>query len=463
MSFEQQPQPETQPVLSLDRTHDAYAREVQRFRARTPGSLEELERARRYLPGGVCSNFRLMDPHPIYVRWARGSRLADVDGNEYVDWGMAQSTLLAGHAHPAVLAAVRQQVDDGTLTCIPFARTAEVARVACEMFRLEQVRFTNTGGEATMYATRVARGATGRDMILKFDACYHGSVAELMLGRAETELPPGAPEWMGHDVWTAGVPADFFAKTLVASYNDLESVRARFREHPGKIAAVILEPVAFNMGICLPRAGFLEGLREICDREGAVLIYDEVKMGCKLGPLGAGEYFGVPADLVCMAKSIGGGFPIGLFGGKRDLMQQIITGGVKHVGTYAANPVSLAAAYATLTQVLTPANYERLFATNEALAAGYREIIERTGLDAHVVTLGAAGSLFLGRHPVHGQSDFVRTRTSAWPLLWLGMVNRGVIPQGYSPEDIWTVSVQHTEEDVETTLRAFREVAPLLG
>jgi glutamate-1-semialdehyde 2,1-aminomutase len=404
-----------------------------------------------------------MDPHPIYVRWARGSRLADVDGNEYVDWGMAQSTLLAGHANPAVLAAVRQQMNDGTLTCIPFARTAEVARMACEMFRLEQVRFTNTGGEATMYATRVARGATGRDMILKFDACYHGSVAELMIGMAETELPSGAPEWMGHDVWTAGVPADFFAKTVVAAYNDLESVRARFRAHPGKIAAVILEPVAFNMGICMPREGFLEGLREICDREGAVLIYDEVKMGCKLGPLGAGEYFGVPADLVCMAKSIGGGFPIGLFGGKRELMEQIISGGVKHVGTYAANPVSLAAAHATLTQVLTPANYERLFATNEALAAGYREIIGRTGLDAHVVTLGAAGSLFLGRQPVHGQSDFVRTRTSAWPLLWLGMVNRGVIPQGYSPEDIWTVSVQHTEEDVETTLRAFREVAPLLG
>jgi glutamate-1-semialdehyde 2,1-aminomutase len=463
MSFEPQPQPDTQPAPSLDRTPDAYAREVQRFRARTPGSIEELERARRYLPGGVCSNFRLMDPHPIYVRWARGSRLADVDGNEYVDWAMAQSTLMAGHAHPAVLAAVRQQADNGTMTCIPFARTAEVAKVVCEMFRLEQVRFTNTGGEATMYATRVARGATGRDMILKFDACYHGNVAELMLGRGETELPPGAPEWMGHDKWTNGVPEDFFAKTLVASYNDLDSVRACFRAHPGKIAAVILEPVAFNMGICLPRDGFLQGLREICDREGAVLIYDEVKMGCKLGPLGAGEYFGVPADLVCMAKSIGGGFPIGLFGGKRELMEQIVSGGVKHVGTYAANPVSLAAAYATLTQVLTPASYERIFATSEALAAGYREIIARTGIDAHVVTLGAAGSLFLGRSPVYGQKEFLRTRTSAWPLFWLGMVNRGVIPQGYSPEDIWTVSVQHTEEDVETSLRAFREVAPLLG
>jgi glutamate-1-semialdehyde 2,1-aminomutase len=309
----------------------------------------------------------------------------------------------------------------------------------------------------------VARAATGRDAIVKFDLGYHGSAPEFWVGRADPTLPPGAPDWMGEGVLSAGIPHDFFRQTIVATYNDLDDVRACFRAHPGAIAAVILEPIPFNLGICLPREGFLGGLREICDREGALLVYDEVKMGCKLGALGAGEHFGVAADLVCMAKSIGGGFPIGLFGGRRDLMDGIEKRNVKHVGTYAANSVGLAAAYATLTEVLTPRAYDRMFAVNQALADGYRETIARTGLETHVVTAGAYGSLFFSRAPVTSVADFKRTRMDKWPIFWLGMANRGILPQAHGPEDIWTVSVQHTDEDVEATLRAFREVAPLLA
>jgi glutamate-1-semialdehyde 2,1-aminomutase len=437
-----------------------YAEEVRRFEARSPRCLEEWHRARQYLPLGVCSNFRAMDPHPIYVRRAQGSRLEDIDGNEYVDLALAQSTLLSGHAHPAVLEAARVQAEQGTMTCFPHPLTADLARLVCERFRLELVRFVNTGAEATQFAVRVARGFTKRDKIIKFDLCYHGSGAEFMVGRAEEK--PGSPSSMRDEPWTAGVPPSFFGETVVADYNDLESVRLAFRENPSAIAAVILEPVVFNSGIILPREGFLQGLRELCDLEGAVLVYDEVKLGCKLGPLGAGEYFGVDPDLICMAKSIGGGFPVGLFGGRRDLMQQIETGGVKHVGTYAANPVSLAATYATLTKVLTPANYERVFALNQALGHGYQDIIDQTGIDAHVVTIGACGVMFLSRRPVVTRQDFNRTRLPLWPTFWLAMVNRGVLPQGYSPEDMWTVSVQHTSEDIELALDAFREVAPLL-
>jgi glutamate-1-semialdehyde 2,1-aminomutase len=442
---------------------DPLADEVRRFRGRTPGSLEEWERARRFLPAGVCSNFRLMDPHPIFLRSARGSRVQDVDGNEYVDLGMAQSTLLAGHAHPVVLDAVRRQAENGTMTCYPNPRTADLAAIVCDRFRLDLVRFVNTGSEATQFAARVARGATGRDGILKFDACYHGGAPEFWLGKVETDLPPGAPEWMGQEMYSAGIPRAMVSKTFLADYNDLESVRAAFREHPREIAAVILEPISFNLGVLLPREGFLQGLRDLCDGEGAVLIYDEVKMGCKLGLRGAGEYFGVPPDLVAMAKSIGGGFPIGLFGGRRDLMEVIETRNVKHVGTYAANTVGLAAAYATLTAVLTPKAYDRLFAVNQALADGYRETIARTGLEAHVVTAGASGSLFFRRAPVTSVADFKTTRLDRWPIFWLGMANRGILPQAHGPEDIWTVSVQHTDEDVEAALRAFREVAPLLA
>ena len=454
---------EPTPPSSARPAPDPLAAELRRFRGRTLGSLDEWERARRFLPAGVCSSFRLMEPHSIFLRSARGSRVQDVDGNEYVDLGMAQSTLLAGHAHPVVIEAVRRQIGNGTMTCYPNPRTADLAAIVCDRFRLDLVRFVNTGSEATQFAVRVARGATGRDGVLKFDACYHGGAPEFWLGKAEKDLPPGAPEWMSQDIYSAGIPRAMVSNTFLADYNDLESVRAAFREHPREIAAVILEPISFNLGVLLPREGFLQGLRDLCDSEGAVLIYDEVKMGCKLGLRGAGEYFGVAPDLVAMAKSIGGGFPIGLFGGRRDLMEGIEKRNVKHVGTYAANSVGLSAAYATLTEVLTPKAYDRMFAINQALADGYREIIARTGLEAHVVTAGASGSLFFSRAPVTSLAEFKRTRMDKWLTFWVGMANRGVLPQAHGPEDIWTVSVQHTDEDIEAALRAFREVAPLIA
>ncbi|MEE9218403.1 MAG: aminotransferase class III-fold pyridoxal phosphate-dependent enzyme [Acidobacteriota bacterium] len=442
---------------------DPYEQEVQRYLSRTRRCSEEWERAKRHLPLGVCGNFRVMEPHPIFVRRASGSHLEDVDGNDYVDYSLGQTAMLTGHAHPVVLEAVHRQIENGSLTCIPSPLTAKLASVVCERFKLEQVRFTNTGSESTLFAARVARGATGRDKIIKFEVCYHGSTAEFMIGKPARNLPPDAPAWMSKTEWSNGIPAKQYEDTVVAEYNVLDSVRTAFAGHPRQIAAVIMEPICLNNSLIMPREEFIKGVRELCDREGAVLIYDEVKIGCKLGLLGAGEFLGVQADLVTMAKSFGGGFPIGLFGGRRDLMRQIEDGGVIHMGTYAANPVSMAAAYATLTEVLTPETYERIFALNRALTKGYREIIERTGLDAHVVSVGTVGGFLLGRHPVVTRDDFVKTRLAKWPIYWLGMLNRGVIPQGPSAEDNWTVSAQHTEQDIERALRAFREVAPLLA
>jgi glutamate-1-semialdehyde 2,1-aminomutase len=448
------------PATPARQRHEA---ETARYRARTPASLREWERARVHVPFGVGTNFRIMDPYPLYLRAARGARVEDLDGNSYIDWALGQTTMVTGHAHPAVLAAARGQMEKGTLSCFPSPLLSRLAEVVCERFRLETVRFVNTGSEAVFYPVRVARAATGRDKVLKFDTCYHGSSPEFMQGKATANLRPSSPAWLAEAQWTNGLPRAFTDLTVVADYNDLDSVRACFKDNPGQIAAVVVEPVGLNLGVLIPRDGFLKGLREICDREGALLIYDEVKVGCKLGPLGAGEYFGVAPDLVAMAKTIGGGFPIGLFGGRADLMRQIETGGVAHVGTYAANPLSLAAALATLTEVLTPATYERIFATARALADGYRDIVRRTGIDAHVVDIGASGCLFLNRGQPFTRHDFVRGRHEVWPVFWFGMLNRGVIVQGHGPEDGWTVSAQHTEEDVEASLRAFREVAPLLA
>jgi len=463
MSLEQQYQPDTPPSVALPVGSSAYEEEVERYRSRTPKCFAEWERAGAWLPLGVCGNFRLTKPYPIFLRKAVGSHVEDVDGNDYVDYSLGQTTALTGHAHPAVLEAVFEQARKGTITCFPNPLSAELAKVVCERFRLDQVRFTNSGGESTMFAARVARGATGRDKIVKFDVCYHGTPAEFMIGKAAENLPPDAPAWMKHTRWSRGIAEKHYEDTIVAEYNELESVERVFRQHPGAIAAVFVEPIVLNNNLLMPREGFLEGLRSICDREGAVLVYDEVKVGCKLGLLGIGEYLGVPADLVTMAKSIGGGFPIGLFGGRRDLMQQIETGDVVHAGTYSANPISVAAAYATLTQVLTPETYERIFELNKALADGYRDIIERTGIDAHVVSIGSVGGFFLGRKPVATRTDYVHTRLGLWPTYWVSMLNRGIIPQGASAEDNWTVSAQHTGEDIERTLRAFREVAPKLG
>ncbi|MCZ6696221.1 MAG: aspartate aminotransferase family protein [Acidobacteria bacterium] len=464
MSLEEKPRTfgAPQPVHHGLPATTALERELRRFRAHTPRSRAEYDKAKRLLPFGVCSNFRAMEPYPVYMRRASGSRIEDLDGHEYVDWAMAQTTLLTGHAHPIVLAAVRTQSESGTLTCLPHPLTSELAQVIQDRFRLEQMRFVNSGSEAVGYALRVARAATGRDAVIKFDICYHGSSPEVMLGRGLTDLPADCPGWLGFTEWTTGIPKSFFEKTFVASYNEIDSVRALFKEHPGAIAAIVVEPLALNLGVIPPREGFLEGLREICDLEGALLVFDEVKMGCKLGPLGAGEYFGVTPDLVAMAKSIGGGFPIGLFGGKREFMKEIEEGGVTHVGTYTSNPISLSAALATLTRVLTRETYDRIFATNRALADGLRDIIRRTGLDAQVVEFGANGSLFMTRRPIETLQDFVKARHAAFPVYVMGMLNRGIL-FGPGAEDPWTVSVQHTEEDVEATLRAFREIVPQLS
>ncbi len=436
--------------------------EIQRFRSRTKRSRAEWEKARPLLPFGVCSNFRVMEPHPVFMRRARGSWIEDVDGNGYVDYMLGQTTLLTGHANPVVLEAATAQAGDGTLTCYPNPLTSVLAQLIRDRFRVERMRFVNTGSEAVGYAVRVARAVTKRDGIIKFDVCYHGTSPELMIGRGIADLPPDCPGWLGFKEWTSGVPGDFFGKTHVAAYNDLDSVRTLFKKHPGAIAAIVVEPVALNLGVIPPREGFLEGLRAICDREGALLVYDEVKMGCKIGPKGAGEHFGVAPDLVAMAKSIGGGFPIGLFGGRGDIMSAVEEGGVTHVGTYTANPLALSAAIATLTKVLTPENYDRIFATNRALAEGLRDIIRRNGIDAQAVDFGAVGSVFMTRRPIETLADFLKARHGAHTALLMGMLNRGVL-FGAGEEDPWTVSVMHSEDDVDATLRAFREVVPLIS
>jgi glutamate-1-semialdehyde 2,1-aminomutase len=249
---------------------------------------------------------------------------------------------------------------------------------------------------------------------------------------------------------------------LVATFNDLRTVELRFRQHPGEVAAIILEPILMNVGLCMPQPGFLEGLREMANKNGALLIFDEVKTGAKLGWGGASEYFGVTPDMICLAKSIGGGLPLAAFGAQRSVMDLISEHKVFHGGTYNTNPVSMAAGLATFREVLTRDNYARVEKLGKKLSDGYREIVAKVSLEAYIISAGANGALMLYPKEIHNYRDWLALDTDLWRHYWFGMVNRGVMPQPYWWDEQWTISVQHTEADIDRHLAAFADVAPAL-
>ena len=434
--------------------------EIARFRSRTPQSEAMYRRGLRTMPLGVESNFRFYDPYPLYIDRASGTRVWDVDDNEYIDYGLCFGALMVGHAHPVVVEAVARQAARGSMFGMPNALMFDLAEELCRRFTLDKLRFTNSGTESTMHALRVARGATGRDRILKFEGAYHGVHDAMLIGvkpPAGTSGDAGAPLSVPA---SQGIPASLLETTVVATFNDLESVRAAFKRCTGEIAGIILEPVMMNIGMCLPEPGFLEGLREICDREGALLIFDEVKTGSKLAAGGAREHFGVKPDLVTMAKSFGAGCSIGAFGGRADVMAVIDRQEVFHAGTYNANPLVVAGAIAGLRGVLKPEIFARVGALNDRLLAAYRRIIADTGLVAYVAGIGANGCIYFGiREPVRNYRDFLRVDKDQYWQYFFGMVNRGVIPCAAHHDEQWTISAVHTDQDIDTHIATFAEVA----
>jgi glutamate-1-semialdehyde 2,1-aminomutase len=260
-----------------------------------------------------------------------------------------------------------------------------------------------------------------------------------------------------------GVPAASLSSTVIATFNDLDSVEHRFKQNPGNIAAIILEPIMMNVGLCIPEDGFLQGLRALCTKYGAMLIFDEIKTGAKLSWGGASEYFGVTPDMICMGKSIGGGFPLAVFGASREAMDLIAQRKVFHGGTYNTNPVSMAAGLAMFRDVLTRENYAHVGVLSERLAAGYRKTIAKVGLQAYVAMGGANGALMFYPRPIRNYRDWVGIDEALWRHYWFGMVNRGVMALPYGTEEQWTVSVQHTEADIDKHLSAFDDIAPALA
>src|SRR5918992_143307 len=384
------------------------AREEQAYRDRTRRSAELYERARQSLPLGVASSFQAYDPYPLFMTDARGSRITDADGNEYIDFDMAFGVLAAGHSHPLFAEVLASRVANGTCYTFPVEDGVILAEEIKRRFGADLVRFSNSGTEATMDAIRVARGFTGREKLIKFEGGYHGHHDDVLV----SIQPPR--ELIGDELApntvpaSAGLPHSRVQETVVAPYNNPEALEAILERHGGEVAAIIVEPVQFNIGVVPPLPGFLERVRELATQHGCVLIFDEVKTGVVIAYGGATEWFGIQPDLFCLAKSIGGGVPIGAFGGRAEVMRVIesldgsqafagmggalddagtrtalehttIPGGatrVAHLGTFNGNPLSMAAGVAVLTKILTRDVYPQLQAMGDRLTAGCQQVID---------------------------------------------------------------------------------------
>lgn len=437
--------------------------ELETYQHRTPKSREAHVKAEKRLPLGVASNYRAYHPYPLHVRDGKGGHIHDIDGNEYIDFNMCFGALLAGHCHPAVIKAVEAKLKTGTMFGMPHDAENALAEEICTRFPMDMVRFSNSGTEATMHAVRLARAATGRDRIIKMEGGYHGLHDSVLVSVKPKANEFGEPALPNSVPGGLGVPKATLGNTLVAQFNDLAAVDRLFAMYPNEIAAVIVEPIMMNVGILMPDQGYHQGLREITQKHGAVLIFDEVKTGAKLARGGACEYFGVKPDMVCLAKSIGGGFSLAAFAARRDIMSLISEHKVFHGGTYNTNPVAMAAGLATFREVLTPAAYEHVTRLNTKLVDGYRDVIKKTGLEAYVVGAGSNGVLMFAPRAIRNYRDWLGVDTESWKHYWFAMTNRGVIPQPYWWDEQWTVSVAHTDADIDRHLALFAEIAPAVA
>ena len=412
------------------------------------------EEAQKVIPGGVNSPVRAcksVGADPVFFAAGAGPYIIDVDGQEYIDYVASWGPLILGHAHPEVIAAVQEAAESGTSFGAPTWREVELARLICEIFpSIEKVRLVNSGTEATMSAVRLARGFTGRKKIIKFDGCYHGH-ADSFLVKAGSGVAtlgiPGSP----------GVPEEIVQNTISLPFNDLSAVEEAFAKAGEEIACVIVEPIAGNMGVVPPVAGFLEGLREITRKHGALLIFDEVITGFRVSLSGAQGLYGVEPDLTCLGKIIGGGLPVGAYGGKAEIMAHIAPEGpVYQAGTLSGNPIAVAAGIATLRVLMRPGIYERLEELSARLAEGLKEAAREAGARVTFNRVGSMMTCFFREGEVKNFTDASASDTERYGAFWREMLKRGVYLAPSQFEAAF-VSLAHTEEEIDLTIEAARE------
>jgi len=440
------------------RARELSATEMARLGERTTASRALFERARKTMPLGVTSSFQAADPYPIYLSHGLGAEVWDVDGGSYFDFHNGFGAMAVGHAHPKVVEAIDRAARSGTHFAVTIEPAVALAEELCRRFRLERVRFTNSGTEATMDAIRVARAFTGRDVICKIEGSYHGHHDSVMFSVTPgLDLVATSAEGARTDHLPAskGIPNQMGDLTLAIPFNDLPAVERLFTERAKDLACFIIEPVMMNIGIVLPRPGYLEGLRELCTRHGVVLIFDEVKCGATIAAGGAIERFGVQPDLACFAKSIAGGTPGGAFGGRADLMDGI-GAGVAQQGTFNGNPLVAAAGLAALTEVLTPDAYEHFKRIGSRLAEGCQRAITASHIPAHVIDLGCKGCVSYRPEPLVDYRSFLETNADLFDASWAWAVNRGIFMTPGNEEQ-WTLSVQHDDSHIDRYVDVFNE------
>jgi glutamate-1-semialdehyde 2,1-aminomutase len=431
--------------------------ERQQIRTR---SRELFHEARQVLVGGVNSPvraFQAVGGDPLIVERGQGAYLWDADGNRYIDYVGSWGALILGHAHPAVVDAIRDQAGQGSSYGMTSALEVELARqIQQALPAMERIRFVSSGTEATMSAVRAARAFTGRELLLKFDGCYHGH-ADSFLVRAGSGLAT-----LGLAA-SPGVPESLARLTLSVPYNDLQAVDQAFARYPDQIAAVIVEPLAANMGVVLPAAGFLAALRELTRRHGALLIFDEVITGFRVTYGGLQTVFGIQPDLTTLGKIVGGGLPMAAYGGRADVMERIAPlGPVYQAGTLSGNPLAMRAGLATLAQLRRPGFYEELNRTAEGLVGGLREAVRVAGVPAQVSAFGSMLTLFFTAEPVRNYETAKTADTQRFAAFFQQMLNRGVLLPP-SQFEAWFLSAAHTTEEIQQTLAAVRESLQALG
>ncbi len=423
-------------------------------------SIDLYSKAQKLIPGGVNSPvraFKSVGLNPHFIKSAKGSRIIDEDGNEFIDFVCSWGPLILGHCNPEVLEAIEKTMRDGTSFGAPTKREIEMAETICSLVpSVEMVRLVSSGTEATMSAIRLARGFTGRDLIIKFSGCYHGH-SDSLLARAGS----GAATFSIPD--SLGVPSGVVAQTLVATYNDLDETREKFRQFPGKIAAVIVEPVAGNMGVVLPKKGFLEGLRKLCSDNDSVLIFDEVMTGFRVALGGAQELYGVQPDMTCMGKVIGGGLPVAAFGGAKNIMECLApVGGVYQAGTLSGNPLAVAAGIETLRILKRDNPYQDLENKSKALEMGLKKIFDQKNIDHCINRVGSMMSVFFQSGPVDNYEQALDSDKMKFNNFFEQMLENGIYlaPSAF---EAWFISSAHSMDDIDKTLKGAQNAVGALG
>ena len=445
--------PASSKPVSSERVAQVLADEWKLFTKNTSGSAAESERAFASLPLGVTSSFQHWDPYPISIASAEGAWMTDVDGRKLLDLSMGFGAMLAGHLNPIVVEEIQTSLRQGMLFVTPSPTSTDAAELICKRFGIDQVRFTNSGTESTMYAVRVARSATEKMGILKVEGGYHGSYDPFVVSSKPPLDKIGNPEKPKAYIDSNLVPGDIY----VVPFNNLVALEKMFKKNAKKIACFIVEPVLENLAIVLPDAGYLEGVRALCDKYNVVLIFDEVKTGLTAGPRGAAARLGVKPDLITLAKSIGGGLPLAAFGGKKKYMDYVTNGKMAHFGTFNGNPLAMAGIRA-IDRICTDEAMAKAEAFNMQALDRISAIIDEFELPAHTVGFGVKGCVTWSTKPVRNYRDYKATDFGIAEAHWLFSLNRGIItPPGLDEQ--WLISLAHGQAEIDLLVEDFREFA----